>query len=274
MIHKRKGSIQRTDGNYQTAVVEVQCSEYNMDAPISQCKENGSQSRLILKIIHQEFTMKKPKYIVLLGPPGSGKGTQAARVGEDLNLPHVASGDLFRHNLTQKTRLGLEAQVYMDRGDLVPDDITIAMVLDRLTKPDCAEGALLDGFPRTLAQAEALDQALAEQSQSVSIVPLISLPDEVVVERLSGRLICRECQTPFHTIYNPFKVCPENKCQGEHLYQRDDDKPETVRSRLKVYWEQTSPLIDYYKGKGVLVEIDGNQPMEAVETDLRAAIAS
>ena len=217
--------------------------------------------------------MTKPKYIILLGPPGSGKGTQAARVGEDLNLPHVASGDLFRHNLTNETKLGLKAQIYMDRGDLVPDDITIAMVLDRLHQPDCARGALLDGFPRTLAQAEALDQTLAKQGQKVSIVPLISLPDNAVVERLSGRLICRECQTPFHTIYNPFQDCPYNKCQGEHLYQRDDDKPETVRSRLKVYWEQTSPLIDYYKRKGVLVEIDGDQLMKNVEADLRAAIA-
>ncbi len=216
---------------------------------------------------------KRPKYIVLLGPPGSGKGTQAARVGKELNLPHVASGDLFRHNLTNETILGLEAQVYMDRGDLVPDDITIAMVLNRLNQPDCAEGALLDGFPRTLAQAEALDQALAEHGQKVGVVPLIAVPDKVVVERLSGRLICRECQTPFHNIYNPFQDCPYNKCQGEYLVQRDDDKPETVRSRLKVYWEQTSPLIDYYKGKGVLVEIDGDQSMEQVEADLRAAIA-
>jgi adenylate kinase len=217
---------------------------------------------------------KEPKYIILLGPPGSGKGTQAARVGESLNLPHVASGDLFRHNLSNKTELGLKAQAYMDRGDLVPDDITIAMVMDRLRQPDCANGALLDGFPRTLPQAKALDQALAAQGHKVSIVPLIAVPDEVVVERLSGRLICRECQTPFHKIYNPFQTCPVNKCQGEHLYQRDDDKPETVRSRLQVYWKQTSPLIDYYRDQGVLVEINGDQPMEKVETDLRRAIKS
>jgi len=214
----------------------------------------------------------EPKYIVLLGPPGSGKGTQATRVGESLALPHVASGDLFRHNLANETELGLKAKVYMDRGDLVPDDITIAMVMDRLSQPDCANGALLDGFPRTLAQAEALDQALSAQGYKISIVPLIAVPDEVVVERLSGRLICRECQTPFHRVYNPFQSCPYNKCEGEYLYQRDDDKPETVRSRLKVYWEQTSPLINYYREREVLVEINGNQPMEAVEADLRAAI--
>jgi adenylate kinase len=214
----------------------------------------------------------EPKYIVLLGPPGSGKGTQAARLGESLNLPHVASGDLFRHNLGNETELGLKAKVYMDRGELVPDDITIAMVLDRLSQPDCAEGALLDGFPRTLAQAEALDQALDPQGRRVSKALLIAVPDDVVVERLSGRLICRECQTPFHQVYNPFQTCPYHKCNGEHLYQRDDDKPETVRSRLRVYWEQTSPLIEYYRCKGVLVEIKGDQPMDVVESDLRAAI--
>jgi adenylate kinase len=216
----------------------------------------------------------EPKYIILLGPPGSGKGTQASRVGESLDLPHVASGDLFRHNLKNETGLGRKAKVYIDRGDLVPDDITIAMVMDRLSRPDCAHGALLDGFPRTIAQAKALDQALAAQGHKVSTVPLVAVPDEVVVERLSGRLICRECQAPFHKIYNPFQTCPYDKCQGEHLYQRDDDKPETVRSRLKVYWEQTSPLIDYYRAQGTLVEINGDQPMDAVEADLRAAIRS
>jgi adenylate kinase len=214
----------------------------------------------------------EPKYIVLLGPPGSGKGTQAAQLRDTLNLPHIASGDLFRYNLNNKTELGLKAKVYMDRGDLVPDDITIAMVMDRLSRPDCINGALFDGFPRTLAQAEALDQALAAQGHKISLVPLIAVPDASVVGRLSGRLICRECQATFHKIYNPFQTCPYDKCQGEHLYQRDDDKPETVRSRLKVYWKQTSPLIDYYRDKGVLVEINGDQPMEAVEADLRAAI--
>ena len=215
---------------------------------------------------------KQPFYIILLGPPGSGKGTQAARLRETLNLPHVASGDLFRHNINNQTTLGLQAKTYIDSGELVPDDITIAMVLDRLSQPDCADGALLDGFPRTLAQAEALDQALASLGQEISIVPLIAIPDEVVVNRLSGRIICRECQATFHKMHNPFKSCPYNKCQGEYLYQRGDDKPETVRSRLHVYWEQTSPLVKYYRKKGVLVEVNGNQSLEEVEADLRTAI--
>jgi adenylate kinase len=216
----------------------------------------------------------KPKYIVLLGPPGSGKGTQAARLREKLDLPHVASGDLFRDNINNETELGQMAKRYMDKGELVPDDITIAMVMDRLGQPDCAEGALLDGFPRTLAQAEALDRELAAEGHRISVVPLITVPDEVVVERLSGRMICRECQATFHKLFNPFQSCPYQKCEGEYLYQREDDKPETVRSRLQVYRQQTSPLIDYYRDRGVLIEIDGNQPLDAVEADLRAAVSA
>lgn len=220
-----------------------------------------------------EIVTSEPKYIILLGPPASGKGTQAAKLREALDLPHVASGDLFRENLNNETELGLQAKAYMDRGQLVPDDITIAMVMDRLSRPDCAHGALLDGFPRTIGQAEALDQALAEAGHKISLVPYIEVPDEEVVKRLGGRLICRECQEPFHKIYNPFQTCPHNKCEGEHLYQRDDDKPETVRQRLQVYWEQTSPLIDYYREKGVLVEINGVQSIDEVQADLRDAVA-
>jgi adenylate kinase len=214
----------------------------------------------------------QPQFIILLGPPGSGKGTQAARLKEKLGLPHVASGDLFRYNLNNKTELGLEAKQYMDRGELVPDDITIAMVMDRLEQPDCARGAILDGFPRTLGQAEALDRELAATGQEIKVVLLISVPSEVVVERLSGRLICRKCQATFHKLYNPFQSCPYDQCEGEYLYQREDDEPETVRSRLQVYWDQTSPLIDYYKNKDLLVKVDGDQPMDAVEAGLLAAI--
>jgi len=220
-----------------------------------------------------ETMATEPKYIVLLGPPASGKGTQAAQLREALNLPHVASGDLFRENLKHETDLGLKAKAYMDRGELVPDDITIAMVMDRLSQPDCAFGALLDGFPRTIAQAEALDQALAAQGHKISMVPNITVPDEVLVERVSGRRVCRMCGESYHVRFNPPQqpgVCDND---GGELYQRDDDKPETVRQRLKVYWEQTSPLIDYYRKQGVLVEINGNQSIEAVQADLRAAVS-
>ena len=214
----------------------------------------------------------EPRFIVLLGPPASGKGTQAARLREALGLPHVASGDLFRENLKNETELGLKAKVYMDRGELVPDDVTIAMVMERLSRPDCARGALLDGFPRTIAQAEALDQALAERGLKISLVPYIAVPDEVLIERVSGRRLCRVCGEAYHVKFNPPKqpgVCDDD---GGELYQRDDDKPETVRKRLQVYWEQTSPLVDYYRDQGVLVEVNGDQPIHAVAADLRAAV--
>jgi len=216
----------------------------------------------------------EPRYIVLLGPPASGKGTQAARLQEALHLPHVASGDLFRENLKNETELGRKAKVYMDRGELVPDDLTIAMVMERLRRPDCAAGALLDGFPRTIAQAEALDKALAAQGARVNLVLYISVPDEVLIERVSGRRICRVCGETYHIKFNPPPkegVCSKD---GGELYQREDDQPETVRQRLKVYWEQTSPLIEYYRKKGLLVEVNGDQPIDAVTADLRAAISN
>jgi adenylate kinase len=216
---------------------------------------------------------EEPKFIVLLGPPASGKGTQAARLHEIFELPHVASGDLFRENLKNETDLGKKAKEYMDRGALVPDDVTIAMVMDRLSRPDCVEGAILDGFPRTIAQAEALDEALAAEGHEVCVVPYIAVPDEVLVDRVAGRRLCRVCGKSYHVKFNPPEepgICDED---GGELYQRDDDKPETVRKRLEVYWEQTSPLIDYYRQQGVLVEVDGDQPIDAVTEDLREVIS-
>jgi len=195
--------------------------------------------------------------IVLLGAPGAGKGTQAERLSAELGLPHVASGDLFRSHLSQGTELGLKAQSYMERGLLVPDDLTIAMVKERLEQPDCVDGVILDGFPRTLPQAKALDQCLAEMGRVLDLALYIQVPEQELVERLSGRWICRRCQTPFHLKYNPPKregIC--DVCGGE-LYQRSDDKPETVRKRLRVYFEQTAPLIEYYRRAGLLTEVDG-----------------
>ena len=214
----------------------------------------------------------EPRYIVLLGPPASGKGTQAAKLRDALDLPHIASGDLFRENLKNETGLGLKAKEYMDRGELVPDDLTIAMVMDRLGRADCAGGALLDGFPRTIAQAEALDEALAAQGHKVSVVPYIAVPEEVLVERVSGRRLCRVCGESYHVKFNPPQQPGVCDTDGGELYQRDDDKPETVRKRLEVYWEQTSPLIDYYRSQGVLVEVNGDQSIEAVTADLYAIL--
>jgi adenylate kinase len=235
---------------------------YTQDAQLAASQAEG-----------ERLMAKEPKYIVLLGPPASGKGTQAAQLQEVLDLPHVASGDLFRENLKHETELGLKAKAYMDRGELVPDDITIAMVMDRLGQPDCADGAILDGFPRTLAQAEALDKELTAEGHQISVVPYIKVPEEVLVERVSGRRVCRVCGEAYHIHFNPPKqpgVCDKD---GGELYQRDDDKPETVRKRLQVYWEQTSPLIDYYRKRGLLVEIDGDQLIETVQEDLRAAVS-
>lgn len=210
-------------------------------------------------------------YLVLLGPPGAGKGTQAERLQEELKLPHVASGDLFRENLRNETELGLLAKTYMDKGQLVSDDVTIAMVRDRLQRPDCDRGAILDGFPRTQPQAQSLDAMLADMGRQVDGVLYIAVPDEELVRRLSGRWICRQCQTPYHTMFNP--PASEGVCDacGGALYQRDDDKPETVRSRLKVYHQQTSPLIDYYRQAGLLVEVDGAGDIATISAALSEA---
>lgn len=214
------------------------------------------------------------KFVILLGPPAAGKGTQATRLSEHLNLPHVASGDLFRYNLKNETELGRKAKTYMDQGALVPDDITIAMVLDRLSRPDCEVGALLDGFPRTLAQAEALDRALAEKGVAINGVLNIIVPDELLIERVTGRRLCRTCGEPYHIKFNPPQqegICDKD---GGPLYQRDDDTEATVQNRLKAYWDQTSPLIGYYRGKGILVDIDGAQAIDAVTEALQAAVVN
>ncbi len=215
---------------------------------------------------------KSPLYIILLGPPASGKGTQAVQLKEYLALPHVASGDLFRENLKRETDLGKKAKVFIDRGDLVPDEITIAMVLARLKEPDTVGGALLDGFPRTIAQAEALDKALATMGREIRLVPYIAVPDEVLVSRVSGRRLCRECGESYHVIFNPPKVAGVCDNDGGELYQREDDNPNTVRQRLKVFWKQTNPLIDYYQAKGILAKVNGDQPIEAVQAALRALV--
>lgn len=202
--------------------------------------------------------------VILLGAPGSGKGTQAEIIQNELNLTHVASGDLFRYNLKNRTELGLLAEQYMNKGELVPDDVTIAMVRQRIQQPDIKSGVLFDGFPRTLPQAKALDEMLAELGQEIDLVIYLEVPDEEIITRLSGRLICKECQTPFHKVYNPFTSCPYDKCHGEYLYQREDDKPETVRARLDTYHKQTRPLVDYYEARDLLKRVSGVGPIEAV----------
>lgn len=213
-----------------------------------------------------------PSYIVLLGPPGAGKGTQAEIISETLGLVHISSGDIFRENLKAQTQLGVLAQGYMSRGELVPDDVTIAMIRERLSRPDCEKGALLDGFPRTPAQADALGGMLETLHGKVDCVPYISVPAEVLIERLGGRWTCRAEGHVYHARYNPPKVAGICDNDGSELYQREDDKPATVENRIRVYMAQTSPLIEYYRQKGLLAEVDGRLPIDEVTTGLMAAI--
>jgi adenylate kinase len=211
-------------------------------------------------------------FIVLLGPPGAGKGTQAEVIAEKRNLPHISSGDIFRENLKNETELGQKAQAFMTRGELVPDDLTIAMIRERLKQPDADQGAVLDGFPRTPAQADALADTLEQLGGAVKVVPYISVPDGVLVERLGGRWTCRAQGHVFHEKYNPPKAPGKCDFDGSELYQRDDDKAETVENRIRVYTQQTAPLIDYYRKHDLLVEIDGTQPIEKVTADLLKAV--
>lgn len=212
-----------------------------------------------------------PTYIVMLGPPGAGKGTQAKKIAQELNLVHVSTGDLFRENLKNETDLGKLAQQYMNEGELVPDDVTVKMVEERLTRPDCEEGAVLDGFPRNPYQASALDEFLKGLGGQVNVVPFIKVPDDVLVERLSGRWMSPSGRV-YHEKYNPPMVKWIDDIDGSQLYQREDDKPETVRHRIAVYNKQTAPLIAFYREKGLLEEIDGTQPIEDVTEDIMDAV--
>jgi adenylate kinase len=211
-------------------------------------------------------------YIVLLGPPGVGKGTQAELIAKTTGLPHISSGDLFRENIKDATELGTQAQSFMNKGELVPDDLTIAMIRNRLSQPDCSQGALLDGFPRTTVQAEALEKLLSEFGGKVNFVPYITASESTLVERLSGRWTCKAQGHIFHEKYNPPKKPGVCDVDGSELYQRDDDKAETVTRRIQVYFKQTAPLIAYYRERGSLSEIDGARPIEKVTADLLAVL--
>ncbi len=216
--------------------------------------------------------MKKKPYIVFLGTPGAGKGTQAALAAQELGMVHIATGDLFRQAVEQGTELGKQAKFYMEKGILGPDELTIRMVLERLSVPDCERGVIFDGFPRNLKQAEALDEALAKQGKAVDKLVYIKVSEEESLKRLSGRWICRQCQTPYHTVNSPPKVWGRcDKCGGE-LYQRPDDTAETVKKRLQVYFTETAPLIDYYARSGKLLEIDGEGGVDEVRRRILVAL--
>lgn len=214
----------------------------------------------------------KPKFIILLGAPGAGKGTQAEELSKTLSIPHVASGDLFRQSLTEGTELGLLAKSYIEKGELVPDKVTIAMVQKRVANSDCKSGAILDGFPRTIEQAEALERVLAEDGKSVCVVLYIKVSTETLMARLGGRWICRNCGAVYHSLFDPPKEAGKcDKC-GDELYQRSDDTPEVQRKRIDVYLTQTAPLIEHYRSQGLLMEIDGDKSVEEVQADMLKAI--
>ncbi len=213
-------------------------------------------------------------FLVLLGGPGAGKGTQAERLAEALDIPQVSTGDLFRENLKKETELGLLAKGYMERGELVPDEVTVGMVRERLARPDASNGVILDGFPRTIAQAEALENLLAELGHKLAVVPNIEVPEDVLLARLAGRWTCRKCGAMYHQLFSPSQVegvC--DRCAGE-LYQRPDDTPETQKHRIVVYLEQTAPLIGYYREKGLLVDVDGRPGIAEIQAELLGIIAA
>lgn len=202
--------------------------------------------------------------IIMLGAPGAGKGTQAKRIAEKYGIPHISTGDIFRANIKEGTELGLKAKGYMDQGLLVPDEVTIGMLLDRIHQADCKNGYVLDGFTRTIPQAESLNKALADMGEAIDFAIDVDVPDENIVNRMGGRRACLKCGATYHVEYAAPKADGVCDSCGSDLVLRDDDKPETVQKRLSVYHDQTQPLIEYYKGQGVLRSVDGTQPMEAV----------
>lgn len=211
-------------------------------------------------------------FVVLLGPPGAGKGTQARILSHELGIPHVSSGDIFRENISNQTELGKLADRYIRDGDLVPDDVTNLMIQERLARQDCSGGAVLDGFPRTPDQASALENMLNKLAAQINLVYYITVPEETLIERYSGRWTCRAQGHVYHEKYNPAKDKYYCDLDGSELYQREDDKAETVSRRIRVYFERTQPLIDFYKKKSILVEIDGTPSIEQVTTEMLSAL--
>ena len=211
--------------------------------------------------------------IVLLGAPGSGKGTQAQSLQSQIGVLHIATGDLFRKHLSDETELGLSAKTYIEKGELVPDTVTIGMLKEELLVAGNETGILFDGFPRNLQQAEDLDTLLYESGRDLDGVVYVRVSDEVILKRLTGRTICRECQVPFHEEFNPYRKCPQEQCEnGEFLYQRDDDKPETVLARLKTFHSVTTPLIEYYRSRGLIGEVDGEGSVDIVARSIEQFI--
>ena len=212
--------------------------------------------------------------IVMLGAPGAGKGTQAKKIAESYGVPHISTGDIFRANIKNDTELGRKAKTYMDKGELVPDELVVELIMDRFKEPDCEGGYVLDGYPRTIPQAEALDSALEEAGEKLDYAINVDVPDEVIINRMSGRRACLKCGATYHIQYNPPVV--ENTCDAcsEELSLRDDDREETVKNRLEVYHEQTEPLEKYYSEHGVLYNVDGTKDMDEVFESIRTIVGN
>ena len=210
--------------------------------------------------------------ILLIGAPGAGKGTQAKRLSEALHVPHISSGDLFRANIDNGTAIGIEANKFIEHGNLVPDELTVQMIQNRLAQPDASGGAILDGFPRTVGQVPLLDTVLANQGKQLDRVLILAVPEEVLLQRLGGRLVCRTCQATYHETLRPPKIKGRCDICGGELYQRQDDSLKTAKNRLRVYREQTAPIIEHYRKVGLLREVNGDQPPDAVTASLLAAI--
>ena len=210
--------------------------------------------------------------IIMLGAPGAGKGTQAKQIAAKYEIPHISTGDIFRANIKNGTELGMKAKAYMDQGALVPDELTCDLVMDRIAQDDCERGFVLDGFPRTIPQAEALTNALNKIGQSMDYAIDVDVPDENIVNRMSGRRACVNCGATYHIVFNPTKVDGVCDTCGDKIVLRNDDKPETVQNRLSVYHEQTQPLIDYYREQNILKSVDGTKPMDEVFSDIVAIL--
>ena len=221
------------------------------------------------KLYKKEETVMK---IIMLGAPGAGKGTQAKQIAAKYNIPHISTGDIFRANIKEGTALGMEAKSYMDKGQLVPDELTVKILLDRVAKDDCKDGYVLDGFPRTIPQADVLDEAVTKLGEKIDFAINVDVPDENIIRRMSGRRACLKCGATYHIVSIPPKK--EGICDvcGEELVIREDDKAETVKARLEAYHKQTQPLIEYYSGKGILKEVDGTKDMNDVFADIVAIL--
>lgn len=218
------------------------------------------------------FSSRKNMKIIMLGAPGAGKGTQAKKIAEKYEIPHISTGDIFRANIKNGTELGKKAKEYMDKGALVPDELTCDLVMDRIAQEDCKNGFVLDGFPRTIPQAKALDSALEKINEKMDFAVDVDVPDENIVNRMGGRRACLNCGATYHIVFNPTKLDGVCDTCGKQTVLREDDKPETVQKRLHVYHEQTQPLLDYYKEQNILKSVDGTKPMDEVFSDIVAIL--